>query len=79
MWPLYQYADQNPPSTSDVGLIGPRSKNAISRGWAESVKSIIEMPPWYHAWTRMSRPGTGTSAPLCATQFSCRLCGTGSL
>jgi hypothetical protein len=76
---LYQYADQNPPSTSDVALTGPRSKNAISRGLAESVKSISEMPPWYHAWDRMSRPGTGMIEPLWATQFSCTVCGTGSL
>jgi hypothetical protein len=33
------------------------------------VKSM-EMPPWYQACTSMSRPGTGISEPLCATQFS---------
>ena len=37
---------------------------------AESVKSNTETPPWYHACTMMSRPGTGISDPLCATQFS---------
>ena len=35
-----------------------------------SVKSITEMPPWYQAWTKISRPGTGTMEPLWATQFS---------
>ena len=60
-------------------LIGPRSKKAISVGLAVSVKSIIETPPWYHAWTRMSRPGTGTSEALWATQFSCDVCTAGIL
>ena len=68
-----------PPSTSEVALIGPRSKNASSFGWAESVKSNTEMPPWYQAWLITSRPGTGTSDPLCATQFSWLVCATGSL
>ena len=49
---------------------GPRSKKPISFGLAESVKSQTETPPWYHAWTMMSRPWTGISEPLCATQFS---------
>ena len=34
------------------------------------MKSKTEIPPWYHAWTMMSRPGTGISEPLWATQFS---------
>ena len=59
--------------------MGPRSKKAISTGLAGSVKSNTETPPWYHACTMMSRPGTGTSDPLCATQFSCSVCGAGSL
>ena len=65
--------------TKRSGWMGPRSKNAISTGFDESVKSKTEMPPWYHACTMTSRPGTGTSEPLCATQFSRSVCGAGSL
>ena len=25
---------------------------------------MIEMPPWYQAWTKISRPGTGMIDPL---------------
>ena len=38
-------------------LIGPRSKNAISFGLAESVKSITDRPPWYHACDEDVAPG----------------------
>jgi len=58
---------------------GPRSKKAISTGLAEFLKSMIEMLPWYQAWTKMSRPGTGMIDPLWATQFSCSVCAAGSL
>jgi hypothetical protein len=71
--------DHNPAVTSVSALIGPRSKNAISVGLAESVKSMIDSPPWYQACTRMSRPGTGTNDALWATQFSVSFCGTGNL
>ncbi|MFP7724523.1 hypothetical protein [Lysobacter sp. D1-1-M9] len=60
-------------------LIGPRSKNAISNGLAESVKSITDSPPWYQAWMNTSRPGIGRTEPLCATQFSVTVCGDGIL
>src|SRR4029453_15141490 len=79
MCPLYQYAGQYPPVTSCFASIGPRSKYAISTGFAESGKSNPDRPPWYHACTMMSRPGTGMSDPLCATQFSCSVCGAGIL
>ncbi len=79
MKPLYQYPDHMPPVTSDAALTGPRSKKASSFGWAESVKSNTEIPPWYQAWLITSRPGTGTSVPLWATQFSCEVCGAGIL
>ena len=49
---------------------GPRSKYPISRGLSESVKSQNETPPWYHDCTMTSRPLTGISEPLWATQFS---------
>ena len=44
-----------------------------------SVQSNTDRPPWYHDCTMMSRPGTGISEPLCATQFSSDDCGAGSL
>ncbi len=50
--------------------MGPRSNQAISLGFLALVKSKTEMPPWYHAWTIRSRPFTGISEPLWATQFS---------
>ena len=62
-----------------VASSGPRSKNAISTGLVASVKSNTDTPPWYHACALMSRPGTGISEPLCATQFSVSVCGAGSL
>ena len=77
--PLNQYADQYPPSTKLAGLIGPRSRYAISVGCSVSVKSKIDTPPWYQACTMMSRPGTGMIEPLWATQFSAVVCGAGSL
>ena len=39
------------------------------------MKSITDSPPWYQACTNTSRPGTGTTEPLCATQFSVTDCG----
>ena len=57
----------------------PRAKKAISWTWRGSVKSKTEMPPWYHACTMMSRPGTGISDPLCATQFQTGSSGAGRL
>src|SRR5690242_17234396 len=77
--PLYQYADQVPPDSIRVESIGPRSKKAISCGCFASVQSNTEMPPWYHDCTITSRPGIGMSEPLWATQFSCAVCGAGSL
>src|SRR5450631_4093382 len=77
--PLYQYTDHDPPLAMRVESTGPRSKNAISFGCATSVQSKSEMPPWYHDWIITSRPGIGTSEPLCATQFSNFVCGAGIL
>src|SRR5262245_21797478 len=37
--PLYQYTDHEPPDEKRVESIGPRSKNAISCGFAGSVQS----------------------------------------
>ena len=34
------------------------------------MKSQTETPPWYHAWTMMSRPLTGIREPSWAAQFS---------
>ena len=79
MWPLYQYADQCPALTSRVVSIGPRSKYAISTGRMGSVQSNTLIPPWYHDCTITVRPGTGISDPLCATQFSVRVCAAGIL
>ena len=45
MRPLYQYTDHEPPLTSAVSLIGPRSWYAISVGFLMSVQSMSEMPP----------------------------------
>src|SRR3954462_14885485 len=77
--PLYQYTDHEPPMEKRVESTGPRSKNAISFGCAASVQSNTEIPPWYHACTITSRPGLGITEPLCATQFSKRVCGAGIL
>src|SRR5215217_502578 len=77
--PLYQYTDHEPPFAIRVESTGPRSKKAISLGWAASVQSNTEMPPWYHACAITSRPGIGISDPLCATQFSSDVCGAGIL
>src|ERR1041384_5896822 len=68
--PLYQYTDQVPAAAMRVESAGPRSKKAISTGWAPSVQSNTETPPWYHDCTMTSRPGIGISEPLWATQFS---------
>jgi hypothetical protein len=62
-----------------VESTGPRSWKAISIGCRGSVQSKTEMPPWYHDCTITSRPGIGISEPLWATQFSCGVCGAGSL
>src|SRR6516164_6195716 len=45
MNPLNQYVDQKPPVMSCLASMGPRSKNAISMGCAESVKSNTDTPP----------------------------------
>jgi len=79
MTPLYQYTDHDPPSPICVESDGPRSWKAISTGRLGSVNSKTEMPPWYHDCTMMSRPGTGMSDPLWATQFSNFVCGAGIL
>src|SRR5678816_3989277 len=79
MTPLYQYTDHDPPMVNRVESTGPRSKNAISLAWAASVQSNTEMPPWYQAWTMMSRPGIGIREPLWATQFSTEVCTPGIL
>ena len=77
--PLYQYTDQVPPPIIRVESTGPRSKKAISIGCEASVQSNTDTPPWYQLCTMMSRPGTGTSDPLCATQFSCSVWAAGIL
>ena len=45
----------------------------------ESVNSQRETPPWYQDCTMTSRPLTGTSEPLWATQFSVLFCSRGIL
>jgi hypothetical protein len=65
--PLYQYADHEPALRIRVPSSGPRSKNAISKGFTGSVQSKTEIPPWYQPWTITSRPGMGTSDPLALT------------
>ncbi len=80
MRPLCQYVDQKPPPVSCVGDVnGPRSQNPISFGLRRSVKSTIDMPPWYQAWAMMLRPGTGIRLPTWLTQFSPSVWATGSL
>src|SRR5207249_10504717 len=78
-FPTRRSSDLDPPLANLVESTGPRSKNAISFGCAGSVQSKTEMPPWYHACTITSRPGTGMSDPLCATQFSFAVCGASIL
>ena len=70
---------QYPPLASSLASTGPRSKYAISLGFAGSVQSNTDSPPWYQAWTMTSRPGIGISEPLWATQVSCAVCGAGIL
>ena len=72
MLPLYSRpASRHPESNDRWQSIGTAIEERDLDGCRRVVKSNTDTPPWYHACTMMSRPGTGMIDPLCATQFSC--------